>query len=355
MKPQRPTLWLVIGDKVGDNRQLELIASRLDWPTVRKELRFRPPFDRREGKPPIRPTLAFLDPDRSAPLSPPWPDLILTIGRRPLSPALWIKTQSPETLLVVVGRPPPARWLSLVDLVAVPPYYLAPQDRRILRLPLPLHRPPLGAVLEEPLGELPRPITAVLIGGETRPFRFGPKEASDLLSRLRAAFPSGTLYLTTSRRTPPEVIALLQEELPGNARLYRYGIDPPSKNPYLPLLAGADRFVVTGDSVSMITEALHTRKPLWIYEPPLDLSFKEQLRTPLFSRPRLWEIGYRLGLFSSFRDLGRFHRELYRRGLAAPLGAPEPCRTAAKLPDPIDGVVAAISALFERPLRSRPG
>ncbi len=352
MNPSGPFVWLVIGDKVGDNRQVELIASALGWPTVRKELRFRPPYDRREGKPPIRPTLDHLDRDRSAPLEPPWPDLILTIGRRPLAASLWLKRQRPKSRLVVVGRPVPARYLPLVDLMVVPPSYLSPRNPNVLPLPLPLHQPPLQAVAEaaarwrERLEGIARPLVAVMVGGETRPFRFGAREAGDLLLKVQRAFPEGTLYFTTSRRTPPEVVETLSRNRPSRARIYRYGIDP--ENPYLALLALADRVVVTGDSVSMAVEALQCQKPLWIYELPTDLHLKERWRSRFFHPPwrPLWEVGYRFGIFSAFRDLRQFHQLLYRRRWAVAVGSRREPHPPERFPDSLRLVVEACQRLF---------
>ena len=61
-----PQVWLVVGDKLGDNAQVEIIAEALSWPVERKTLRFqtqwvtgKPPFKaialpRRPGSAPMR-------------------------------------------------------------------------------------------------------------------------------------------------------------------------------------------------------------------------------------------------------------------------------------------------------------
>ena len=38
-----PRIWLLVGDKLGDNAQLEVIADALGLPVERKELRFLEP------------------------------------------------------------------------------------------------------------------------------------------------------------------------------------------------------------------------------------------------------------------------------------------------------------------------
>jgi mitochondrial fission protein ELM1 len=76
-----PHIWLVIGDKLGDNAQVEIIAEALGLPFEVRRVLPKPQFVL--GKPGFKPSLYHLDLERSDKLEPPWPDFILTIGRRP--------------------------------------------------------------------------------------------------------------------------------------------------------------------------------------------------------------------------------------------------------------------------------
>src|SRR5437899_9903650 len=99
-----PKTWLLLGDKLGDNAQIEPIAAALGWPCERKHLRFK----KRYGtyRPLFRASISHVASYGSDQLAPPWPDLILTTGRRPASVALWIREKSGgRTKLVIVGRP----------------------------------------------------------------------------------------------------------------------------------------------------------------------------------------------------------------------------------------------------------
>src|SRR5262249_19565862 len=87
-----PRVWLVLGDKRGDNAQVEVLADALGWPSERRHIALKEQWV--FGKPRVEPSLHHLDTSRSDPLEPPWPDLILTIGRRPSMAALWVKVQS---------------------------------------------------------------------------------------------------------------------------------------------------------------------------------------------------------------------------------------------------------------------
>ena len=72
------------------------------------------------------PGLEHLDPDRSAKLEPPWPDLILTVGRRPSMAALWVQDRSGgRARIVLVGRP--KRWADRFALIVAPSQFRIPR------------------------------------------------------------------------------------------------------------------------------------------------------------------------------------------------------------------------------------
>ena len=157
-----PRIWLVIGDKLGDNAQVKMIADCLGLPYEVKHLRPKAAFV--SGKPRFRPSLEHLDPDHSDALSPPWPDLVITAGRRHSMAALWIKQQSPSTRLVILGRP--RRWIDRFDLVITLPQYQMASMPNVLRLSLPLMRTDDEAVSaaahgwRDKLAALPQPLIA---------------------------------------------------------------------------------------------------------------------------------------------------------------------------------------------------
>lgn len=344
--------WLVLGDKLGDNAQVEIIAERLGWPFERKILRFKPAFV--QGKPPFRPSLDHVDLDQSSALSAPWPDLIITIGRRPGSVAMWIRDQSGgRTKLVLIGRP--RRMLDQFDLIVAPPQFRLPIHEKVLPLTLPLMRPNEAAIASAAdrwrpaFADLPRPLTAILVGGQTKPYRFDGEVAKDLLAKAqRASNNQGTLFFTTSRRTPDSVVQGLKAALPDQARLYewRAGADD---NPYLGLLALADRFVVTGDSISMMVEVARLAKPLAIFPLPVQsgpLATLQGLRRQV--RGKLSDRGtgaVAAGFGPGRRDLGAVHSTLVAQGLASWLGDRFP-EGGQRPVDDLGAVTARIAAMM---------
>jgi hypothetical protein len=358
-------VWLVLGDKLGDNAQVEVIAERLGWPCVTKRLKFSAAYV--TGKPRFKPALYHIDQAASDPLAPPWPDLILTVGRRPSMAAMWVREQSGQrTKVVIVGRP--RRMLSDFALVLATPQYRLPARPNVMALDLPLMRVDQAAIdkavaeWRDRLASLPRPLTGVLVGGPTKPFIFTAEVAREMVRRLaQSAGETGTLFVSTSRRTPAAVVDALAAALPSSATLFRWQPDA-TENPYRALLGLADRFVVTGDSVSMIVEVARQGRPLAIFPLPETASLWDRLRRRLAATfqpapgapaeparlaTRLGDIMYALGLVSYARDFSALHRRLVERGQAVFLGEPFPCPSAVAAADDLAVVTARIRALVQ--------
>jgi len=357
-------VWLVLGDKRGDNAQVEVVAEALGWPCERRYLAMREPYV--VGKPRVRPSLHHIDPARSDALAPPWPDLIITSGRRPSMAALWIRKQSGgHSKVVEVGKPSGRlQWYDLVITAsenAIAPY------RNVATITLPLMQIEEAAIAagkerwEKALSALPKPLVAVMVGGPTIPFVYNGEMVDRLLRVCREIVEQqgGTAYVTTSRRTPPAVVEALQAQLPNRARLFAWQPDAVD-NPYHGLLALADRFVVTSDSISMAVEVAKLKKPLEVLPAPVGrLGAIDQVRRDfiswLFSQEKnsrsdavrqAFARGlYRLRLVNQTRNFPAFYRVLHELGLAVPAGQ-HSTPVHRPLPDDLPEVVARIKALM---------
>ncbi|MCX2980651.1 hypothetical protein EYC98_07145 [Halieaceae bacterium IMCC14734] len=326
---ETPIVWLVIGDKGGDNAQIAMISNTLGIPVVTKTVLPKAKFVL--GKPFFRPSVKHLDLDRSDPLTAPWPDLILTIGRRPAMAALWIQKQSTKnTKIVLLGRP--KRFLKRFSLIIAASHYQVPEDPRIITLNLPLFTvnkhdiATQGQAWKTRFEALPRPTVALMVGGKTDPFRFDADTAKDLMQSMKTQFDSATVYISTSRRTSPAVTDIIKQELPANWQLFAWG-DDSTNNPYRALLSEADYFVVTGDSVSMLVEVAQMGKPLAIYALPNQTSIIARLKLAATGHGKfsaiikpIFGVLQKLGLVGYTRDLTRIHSYLYQQKLAVPLG-----------------------------------
>jgi mitochondrial fission protein ELM1 len=353
----RPRTWLVLGDKPGDNRQVEIIAERLPWPVTRRNVIPKPEWA--FAKPKVRPTLEIFDAAKSDQLEPPWPDLILTIGRRPSSAALWIQEQNQgRTRIVLVGKPSGS--ILPYDLVIASGEQFLPPLPSVMPIGLPLMRVD-PARIEAATAEwaprfaaLPRPFVAVLVGGPTGPFRFDGKLVERLLTLVRDVTDAegGTAFVVTSRRTPTPVVEALRARLPAAARLFAWG-DAAAGNPYAALLGMADAALVTADSISMQTEVARQGLPLAIvplgtrWWGGLDRQRRRWLRR-LSTGPLagLANALARRGLAMQIRDFEAFQDMLVARGVAA-RDTSRPPRPSGVAGDELDAVVRRIEAMVD--------
>jgi mitochondrial fission protein ELM1 len=337
-----------MGHRTGDNAQVLALGEALGWPFEVKRFVYAP-YEKLVNLPWLS-TLAGVVKDRSSPLQPPWPDIVITAGRRNEPIARWIRRQSGDfTRLVHLGRPWAAieRW----DLVVTTPQYQLPRRPNVLHNQTPLHRVTPDRLAEEAaaweprLPALPRPRVAVLAGGPSGPYPFDAssgarlgREASALASRR-----GGSLLVTTSARTPPATADALFGAITVPAYLYRWTPDAIG-NPYYGLLALADEIVVTADSISMMTEACATRKRVHLFDTGLGrYSMREEVEPPAsplwtrLDRTHLKAFVYRqtmrIGPQRLTRDIRIIQHDLLASGRATWLGEDAPPRETPPLED----------------------
>ncbi len=112
------------------------------------------------------------------------------------------------------------------------------------------------------LEKLASPIVAVLIGGPTRHYEFSDSDMQRLEDKLASIVTSQgvSLAILPSRRTPQHVVDRFVGRFGSRQLVWNRGGD----NPYMCALATASHVIVTGDSVSMVTEAAGTGRPVYI-------------------------------------------------------------------------------------------
>lgn len=217
-------------------------------------------------------TLIGLDADSRKKIAAPWPDYVLSISRRTAPVARYIKKQNPQTKLIQLMHPGKTG-LSDFDLIIVPEHDknkgFAPNIHYITGCP---HRI-TGSYLQEAqnkwqkkFADLPKPLTALIIGGAIKGKPFSNENALALGKAVRSLKKKigGSLLITTSRRTGKDAERLILEQLKDIPQ-FSYLWGDTSENPYSGFLACADNLIVTGDSVSMCCEATGTGKPIYLF------------------------------------------------------------------------------------------
>ena len=311
------SIWVLTGAKTGDNAQVLRAAQAMGLPFTEKRLVLNPGFE--TAKPRVEASLAILDLKASDRLDPPWPDLVITIGRRLSLPALWIKEQSGGRTRIALFNAPKGREADF-DLIVVPAYYTIADGPRVCRIGLPLiavDPARLAAAREEETPELAgldTPLHVLLLGGDMGARKLDASFALSTLRTMQQGFArEGSIFVSTSRRTPVAAADAIAGALRPGDRLYRWRPDA-ARNPYLALLAHGATFTVTSDSLSMLTEVARLGRPLAIAEPPARVSPLERLAGFLNRRPA--------------RDIGEAATYLIRGGHAARLGEAFPAAAA---------------------------
>ncbi|HKT53609.1 MAG TPA: mitochondrial fission ELM1 family protein, partial [Caulobacteraceae bacterium] len=212
--------------------------------------------------------LSKLDPSKDRP-APPWPDLLVTCGRRTTALSIAIRRLSAGRTLTVHVQDPLTRAAAFDFIVAMAHDTIAGPN--VMKVVTALHdvtpakleiaRADWGPRLKADA----RPLVGVLLGGATRREGFTAEKAGPLAEGLAQLRREGgmRIVVTASRRTPPEAMARLRSTFKGDPDVSLWG--PEDENPYLGILGLADRLVVTSDSVSMISEALATRAGVEVF------------------------------------------------------------------------------------------
>ncbi|MBL8642413.1 MAG: mitochondrial fission ELM1 family protein [Rhodospirillaceae bacterium] len=321
-------LWLLIDDRPGNAGQVrgvaEALSAEMNWPRegagspfVEKKIAYTslaklPNIVRGSSLVGVTPeTAAGLKVDGASGHA--WPDLVIAAGRRTAPVARWVKKaaqgQGKKTLIVQVMNPGRAG-SDAFDLIAVPKHDCtrpdgdAPNVMRITGAPHRFSPARLEAERQAWAGlmtGIPRPFIALFVGGATKARPFPAELASDLATKVSAAAAElgGSVLLSTSRRTGSEAEAALLAATPEPRHTFIWGRDGESgkPNPFAGYLALADAVVVTGDSVSMCSEACANTGPVYIYAPRGMVSAKHaRLHRDLFAlgaaRPfSLWHHG----------------------------------------------------------------
>lgn len=315
-------VWVLLGAKHGDNQQLLAIAEAMNQPYRAIPLQ----FNRASRFPPLLLGTSRLSWRSESALQPPWPQVVLAAGRKSVPAARWIRQQSGgQTRLIHVNRPwAPLAWF---DLIITTPQYAVPRRPNVLTNLMPfvtsLADDATAASLAERAAQMPRPWTAVLVGGKSRPYVLDEASAHLLAQtvneQLRAS--GGSAWVLGSPRTQDTVMNVLESSLCGPTHVSRWG---QGENLYRALLREADRFIVTTDSASMLTEALLSGRAVTPFKLPAHPNWKWRLasvwraaaeRQPGSTTAWLYERAVDLGLLSAVRDVGHLQRALAEAGL----------------------------------------
>ena len=223
-----------------------------------------------------------LTPESAAALLRSYADLIVSCGSSTASVnALWSADNRAKSVILMNPAPLP---LSRFDLVIAPRHDRLPPRANVIAIDGAMTHTPEADRLAQSAQRLRQhpnfradaaaagPVVALLIGGDTAEYVLTESWTAEMVRQITQACNAaqGTCLATTSRRTSPAVERQLAEGLGRDARCRllllanRDAINGTMEG----LLGSAEAVVVTGESISMVSEARASGRPVIVVDVP---------------------------------------------------------------------------------------
>jgi len=257
------TCWALTEKLPGTHSQVLGLSEAIGLPTLHKICKRRWPWGWLGFS--LRNPLTELTPDSDS-LTPPWPDLIISCGRRSAPLALAIKKESRGKSFCLHIQDPLFNHAAF-DLI------IAPEHDNIKGPNIIANRGALHYVTQEKIDnslkahaslfkDLPKPYSSVLLGGNTHRYKMTEEALNDLIEKILSIrdLTKGSVLVTPSFRTPFR--SVLRQALEAEPHIFLAEIE--TLNPYLSMLGIADFLFVTDDSVNMLSEACMTGRPVYV-------------------------------------------------------------------------------------------
>lgn len=251
--------WVITEGMAGTENQCLGVAEALGLRPSVKRIRLREPWKT------LSPTLGFeqwwsFNPE----FYPPWPDILITSGRKSIAASRFIKKASGGKTFTLQIQSPRIDSTNF-DMVAVPFHddYRGKNVIVTIGAPNRITQTKLAQAQKQfqKLAKYKNPVLAVMIGGNSKTHTMSEPRAHALIQELKKT--KASLLVTISRRTPNTIKEMLEKQLKGK-NIYLW--DGSDENPYFAFLAYADAVLVTSDSASMISEAATTGKPVYKFD-----------------------------------------------------------------------------------------
>lgn len=264
----KATCWILTDGRKGTESNAIGLAEALWLEPEIHPIALRQPW--KSLSPWLPPTTASFDPSKFVPQAP-WPDVLITAGRTPAVASLYVgRKAGNQTVRIHVTNPGIAP--ENFDVVIAPKHDRLKGDNVITTMGS-LHRmtstrlASAKAEWEPFFNKSPRPWYGLLIGGSTRGLKLDYKTACEVVLPFisEVSQTGGTILATASRRTDPAVHEVIAEAIRAAGGYLWDGL---GDNPYAAILSCADELAVTSDSVSMLSEACSTDKPVWVLPLP---------------------------------------------------------------------------------------
>lgn len=265
-------IWILLDNRMGSVGQAKGIAQEINtakYEIIEKKLE----YNKFSGLPNWIRGASLLGVKNKEIIESNFPDLIISTSRRTAPVALYIKKRHPVVKLVQLMFPGKYGANKFCKI------FLPKHDENKKSLdnfyftvgsPHKINQKVLSKAREyweSKFSHLPKPLTAVIIGGSIKGKPFSLDNACSMAEEVKKLKDriGGSILVTDSRRTGNEAEVAMMDVMK-DIPAYSFLWGSKEENPLLGYYACADNIVVSGDSVSMCCEACGTGKPVFIFE-----------------------------------------------------------------------------------------
>lgn len=222
--------------------------------------------------------------------------IVISTGRKQANISLWLSKQLSETIydfILNIQTLRPDLSPDLFDLIVVPEHDKWTDSHNTLRIKTAPHNfqpADLETLLKQDTPLIKRynnldkqhDIIGILIGGSGKDYQPDQQTFMDHLEHIKKLQRSlnAHLFVTTSRRTEQWQLELLQSNLTMQTTLIPWTEDM-DYNPYSDILNLSDYLIVTGDSISMMSESIATnaKEVFLLYDKSLPEKHKYMIKS----------------------------------------------------------------------------
>ena len=269
----KKTMWVLLDDRMGSVGQakgiMQAIGDKIK--IVEKQL----VYNKWARLPNFLKGSSFIgvDKKKSSDFYGEYPDLILSTSRRTATVALKLKKLAQGKSKIIQLMHPGNFGIKKMDLIIVPEHDAKKcHGSNFFMVTGSPHRITTKTIEEaaekwhNEFKDLPKPWLSVIVGGSIKGHPFSLENAKNLGLAAKNIVNAlgGSVLITTSRRTGSEAEQEIMKQLQA-VPMHTFLWGEKKENPYMGYLSCADRILITGDSVSMCSEACGTGKPALIF------------------------------------------------------------------------------------------
>ena len=197
------------------------------------------------------------------------PDILISCGKRSIYASLFIKKKSIKRVFSIHIQNPRVNTNNF-DIVVAPSHDNV-VGHNVITTDLAINHitPKLldkhAEKMKDSFGSIQKPICTVFIGGKSRNYKFDQSNVIELAKSLDKVMNNNNvqMFIVFSRRTDEFIKDYLKKKYSKQNIVWEG-----KENPYLALMYYSKYLICTSDSVSIISESVSAKKPVFIYKLP---------------------------------------------------------------------------------------